>query len=396
MNTQSVQIIKGLSGRIKGLNRLLAVMTREDVENILQDFSLPDAMLHGFADSTDFDLVYEGRRYPPKAILGLAAARVIGRPLTSDEFTGGEKSVCFQVLDRLGFEIKPKVNSGGASVSGPYPFVVGQEYQRKDVLKIVGHEDPGGGDWYTGYASHGADYFIFCNVGVSGRTGHDYQNHFQGEKLFWYGKNGSTVRQASIKRLLNPEGHTYIFYRDGNQKPFTFSGVGKPEIINDKSPVEVLWALRPIDCASASDDLLHDIDELRADKTISETVRRQLVQSRIGQGLFRSNVLRIENACRVTGVANPDFLIASHIKPWKVSENAERLDGSNGLMLAPHIDRLFDRGFLTFANDGSLLLSNKLPDSILKAWSITVPAIKKPLSQAQEKYMQYHRTKVFL
>jgi predicted restriction endonuclease len=140
---------------------------------------------------------------------------------------------------------------------------------------------------------------------------------------------------------------------------------------------------------------LQDIDGVRADTGIPETVREQLVQARIGQGLFRSNVLRVEKSCRVTGVSNPDFLIASHIKPWKVADNAERLDGTNGLMLAPHIDRLFDKGFISFANDGSLLVSQKLPESVLKAWSITVSAIKKPLSPSQQVFMQYHREHVF-
>ena len=55
--------------------------------------------------------------------------------------------------------------------------------------------------------------------------------------------------------------------------------------------------------------------------------------------------------------SDPNFLIASHIKPWKVSDNVLRLDGSNGLTLAPRIDRLFDKGYITFSQDGSLFLS---------------------------------------
>jgi predicted restriction endonuclease len=145
-----------------------------------------------------------------------------------------------------------------------------------------------------------------------------------------------------------------------------------------------------------ADNPIQDIDGIRADKSIQETVRRQLVQARIGQGLFRSNVLRIEKACRVTGVSDSDFLIASHVKPWRVANNAERLDGSNGLMLAPHIDRLFDKGFITLANDGSLLISEKLPKSVIEAWALTVSVITKPLSPSQQEFMAYHRMNVFL
>lgn len=138
-----------------------------------------------------------------------------------------------------------------------------------------------------------------------------------------------------------------------------------------------------------------DIQSLLQDRTVAETVRHQLVKARVGQGLFRSNVLRHESACRITGVNDPDLLIASHIKPWKVSDNEERLAGANGLMLAPHIDRLFDKGYISFANDGSLLVSQKLSESVLRAWSITVPVITKPLSPAQQVFMQYHREYVF-
>ena len=124
-------------------------------------------------------------------------------------------------------------------------------------------------------------------------------------------------------------------------------------------------------------------------------MRHQLVKARVGQGLFRSNVLRHENVCRVTGVNDPDLLIASHIKAWAVSNNEERLAGANGLMLAPYIDRLFDKGYISFANDGSLLVSQKLSESVLRAWAITVPVIKKPLSPAQQVFMQFHRDHVF-
>ena len=74
--------------------------------------------------------------------------------------------------------------------------------------------------------------------------------------------------------------------------------------------------------------------------SIPETERNQLVKARIGQGAFRQNVIAVEKACRITGVSDPPFLIASHIKPWKVSSNDERLDGNNGLLLSPHLDNL--------------------------------------------------------
>lgn len=63
---------------------------------------------HDFAESTGYDLLYRGRRYPPKAILGLAAFYVIGHSLKPSDFKGGLHSKCFRILAGLGFSIVAK------------------------------------------------------------------------------------------------------------------------------------------------------------------------------------------------------------------------------------------------------------------------------------------------
>lgn len=85
------------------------------------------------------------------------------------------------------------------------------------------------------------------------------------------------------------------------------------------------------------------IDDIN-DSDIESTEKEQVTKARKGQGKFRKNVIKKENKCRLTGVNKKDLLIASHIKPWKVSSNSERLDGNNGLLLSPHVDKLFDKG----------------------------------------------------
>jgi hypothetical protein len=72
----------------------------------------------------------------------------------------------------------------------------------------------------------------------------------------------------------------------------------------------------------------------------------------------------------VTGLKSDKFLIASHIKPWKNSDNAERVDGNNGLFLSPHVDKLFDNGFISFSRAGEMLVSPQLPLDVLNKWSI--------------------------
>lgn len=90
---------------------------------------------------------------------------------------------------------------------------------------------------------------------------------------------------------------------------------------------------------------------------IADTQRNALVQARMGQGLFKKRVYRNEKTCRITKVDNLTHLVASHIKSWREANNEERLHEANGLMLTPTIDHLFDRGFISFTDDGELLTS---------------------------------------
>jgi putative restriction endonuclease len=96
---------------------------------------------------------------------------------------------------------------------------------------------------------------------------------------------------------------------------------------------------------------------IESDSLIPDTDRKALIVARRGHGLFKQPVVQIENHCRVTGVNNPVHLVGSHCKPWRDSSNEERLDGENGLLLAPTIDHLFDRTFIGCENSGELIVS---------------------------------------
>jgi hypothetical protein len=128
---------------------------------------------------------------------------------------------------------------------------------------------------------------------------------------------------------------------------------------------------------------------------IATTVKQQLIASRRGQGLFKANVHLNEKACRVTGIADPTHLKASHIKPWKDSNDFEKLHGCNGLLLAPHIDHLFDRGLLSFEDSGELMISPQLDKSVLTKWSIPTRQNVGAFTVEQAAFLTYHRSKVF-
>ncbi|EIO2324601.1 HNH endonuclease [Vibrio vulnificus] len=130
------------------------------------------------------------------------------------------------------------------------------------------------------------------------------------------------------------------------------------------------------------------------DNSISQTEKEQLIKARRGQGKFRKNLEAIESICRVTGLSDKRFLIASHCKPWRDSNNQEKLDGNNGLLLSPHIDKLFDKGWISFTDDADLIVSDQSVVSLLNCWGIPYPLNVGSFSEQQKPFIQYHRNNV--
>lgn len=138
----------------------------------------------------------------------------------------------------------------------------------------------------------------------------------------------------------------------------------------------------------------YDDQEIIVQAQISDTDKAQLVLARRGQGVFRHRVRAFEPVCRVTGVAAEHLLIASHIKPWKEATHQERLDGNNGLFLSPHIDKLFDGGFVSFTHKGRMLVSSQLDPTVLPKWSIEPSRDYGGFNPLQEHFLEHHRESV--
>nr|WP_311457604.1 HNH endonuclease [uncultured Neisseria sp.] len=162
----------------------------------------------------------------------------------------------------------------------------------------------------------------------------------------------------------------------------------------------VAWyaEIKNLQAASAL-SLKSDIDELE-ECLVSETNSAKrteietLIKARLGQGNFRQNVLKLYPSCPLTDLDVRSLLIASHIKPWSKCNNEERLDPFNGLMLAPHIDALFDSGLITFETDGTIKISPKIDLENQKRLGI-FPDMKLKIEPESEKYFEYHRNHVF-
>ena len=142
----------------------------------------------------------------------------------------------------------------------------------------------------------------------------------------------------------------------------------------------------------------HQINEVKADPKMLQTDKEAVVLARRGQGLFRARVAQIERRCRITGVTDPTYLRASHTKPWRDASNHERLDGENGLLLTPDADLLFDRGFISFEDNGDVLVSPVVDLPSVERMGITSAMLRNVggFSEGQRAYLAFHRKELFL
>ena len=123
--------------------------------------------------------------------------------------------------------------------------------------------------------------------------------------------------------------------------------------------------------------------------------RESVVKSRIGQGLYRDNLIRFWGECAVTGCKQIDLLIASHIKPWKDSDVFECRDHFNGLLLSPNLDSCFDKGFISFNNKGHLLLSKEFCAGEARKLGVHQDLKLSKITTQHQVYLAYHRKNIF-
>lgn len=165
--------------------------------------------------------------------------------------------------------------------------------------------------------------------------------------------------------------------------------------LNSISDQKIIAAMSSLGDA-ADNDISADISRIRSDPAVrSETTRKALIDARLGMGDFRSALSRRwKDQCAVTGCDIPEVLRASHIKPWADSSNKERLDPANGLLLAAHVDALFDRGLISFTDSGKMLLSSRLSSKHRAIFRL--PArLRSNLSSSEKRFLNYHRRTTF-
>lgn len=242
------------------------------------------------------------------------------------------------------------------------------------------------------------------SLGIDTEISFTKQTYEEGTKLDIYEVS------STVQKLKDGRYEISITYESDKNPEITESWWGTTRIIMRRDDLTgvALWhdehdtnnngdsKFKTVYAPDAEDNLPWTADELAITQRIDldETVKKALRNERRGQRVFRARVLQREPVCRLTGVNDPTHLRASHIKPWAECNPRERLDGSNGLMLAPHIDHLFDRAYISFEDDGNLLVLNDDIEKLLHRWGIDQknnPPLSHIFDPRQCEYLVHHR-----
>jgi len=136
-----------------------------------------------------------------------------------------------------------------------------------------------------------------------------------------------------------------------------------------------------------------DVAAILTSAGVATEVQR-MVLARIGQGAFRTDLMdRWDGACALTRLAEPAVLRASHIKRWADSDDAERLDGDNGLLLRADIDALFEVGLIQFTDDGRIDLKRLSKATVRGLGLKRSMRLCGTLNAAQRAYLAQHRAR---
>jgi len=240
----------------------------------------------------------------------------------------------------------------------------------------------------------GSKYIIFFVTKDKQEALTQYNDYIDGNMLFWEGEE----KHGSDKRVVEADkngAEIHLFYREVHHTPFVYFGkISLTDYqMRKNAPSEFVFR---IEALSDEIDAFKEVREHAAEyKTLAITEQEQIVVSRLGQGNFRRNVIRLWGSCSVTGLQTVSLLRASHIKPWKDSDNNERLTPYNGLLLIPDYDFLFDRGYISFKKNGSVVVSQRLSPFARKVFDVRDELQLRKVFPESKEYLEFHRSEVF-
>lgn len=139
---------------------------------------------------------------------------------------------------------------------------------------------------------------------------------------------------------------------------------------------------------------LHEVNKIKKFFVLNPQIKtgekEQIVKVRFGQGKVRKKLLEQKKYCELCNIEQEQLLIASHIKPWAKCKDKEKGDMDNLLLLCVMHDALFDKGFISFDDEGKILVSESLDDNVKQTYGIDGTE-KIVVTENMKKYLAEHR-----
>lgn len=252
-----------------------------------------------------------------------------------------------------------------------------------------------------------------------------FDDYFEEDFFHWDSQTTQHINSPKIQEIITGVRTPHLFVRlqpkiKSITQPFVYCGrlVYSDYVKGTEKPVHLIFQNIDYDDNSNNDELLNIynwkpskagkdtrfkglkqgvISERRKStfKRPNETQRSGLVTSRVGQGYYRQNIVqKWDGKCPISQIDLKEILIASHIVGWAESNDEERLDVENGILLAPHIDALFDKHLISFQDDGKILISNRLDSKLIELLGINHSIIL-PTTNGMFKYLKRHRERFY-
>lgn len=264
---------------------------------------------------------------------------------------------------------------------------VGREYGRPFLANLWGYQS-----WSAigrgVFTPRGQSIIVFFVTEEKQESLTQYVDHIDNDILFWEGEKG----HGSDSRIIEGKDEIHVFFRKRHHNDFTY--MGRAYLLKyglfESNPSRFSFQL--IDLSKGKTDWVADF----APEYVPESTEMESVTKiRIGQTKFRENSIRIWHTCCVSGVTKEPILVASHIKPWKVANNAERLDGYNSLLLVPTYDKLFDKGYVSFDGNGRIIISDKIDMDDVRRCGLDESSHLVEVPERCVPYLEYHQQYVF-
>lgn len=288
----------------------------------------------------------------------------------------------------------------------PLPFEVGALYSRKaQIHALLGGQQQGG------ISTPRDQPVVIIFTGEAGKS-HGYDDFWDDDGIFHYFGEGQSgdMQMSGGNRAIDrhqDEGKRLLLFKSmGHGKPYRYDGefikvsaYSRPDTPATRGPnrTAIVFRLQPLN-QSAFLPAAKISQPSKVELELGSTAVLKLTEVRTKQELFKRRLIGIEKQCRLTRVMDLRFLRASHIKPWSACQSGnERTDGNNGLLLTPHADHLFDRGWISFEDKGSLLVTNELPSDVRSRIGLNLKPGRNcgSFTEQQRRYLDFHRQQVF-